>query len=160
MACMQNVLETWTSFYANHAIIRAVILFFHIGGLVIAGGYAIDTDRAVLRISQRRMGERTGQLDVLHGTHRIVISGLAAVIASGLLMLGADTDTLLHSRLFWFKMALIVALSVNGLLLRRAGRQAQSGVSTAWRTLAITAVISVALWMLTTLAGAALPNIS
>ena len=157
---MPNVVETWTSFYANHAMIRTVILFFHIGGLVIAGGSAIYTDRAVLRVSQRPLAERTGQLGLLHGTHRIVISGLAAVTASGLLMLAADTDTLLHSRLFWFKMALVVALSVNGLVLTRAGRRAQSGVSAAWRTLAIAAMISVALWMLTTLAGAALPNIS
>jgi energy-converting hydrogenase Eha subunit G len=157
---MTNVLETWTSFYANHAIVRTVILFFHIGGLVIAGGSAIYTARAVLRVSRRPTAERTRQLEALHGTHRTVIFGFAVVIASGLLMLAADTDTLLHSRLFWFKMALVVALSLNGLLLTWAGRQAQSGAPAAWRTLSITSMISLALWMLTTLAGAALPNIS
>jgi hypothetical protein len=157
---MSNVLETWTSFYANHAAARTLILFLHVGGLVIAGGCAISADRAILRASRRPVVEQIRELDTLHSTHLTVLSGLAAVIASGLLLLAADTDTLLHSKLFWFKMALVGGLMLNGLLLRRAGRQAQSGISAAWRTLAITSVISLGLWMLITLAGAALPNIS
>ena|ERR1051326_8106430 len=160
MACMPNALETWTSFYSNHAAVRTVILFLHMGGLVIAGGFAISTDLVILRVSRYPVVERAERLDPLHDTHRIVIFGLAAVITSGLLLLAADTDTLLHSKVFWFKMALVAGVSLNGLLLMRAGRQAQSGISAAWRMLAITSMISMALWMLTTLAGAALPNIS
>ena len=157
---ISNILQTWTSFYANHAIVRTFIVFFHIGGLVIAGGCAISADRTILRACRRPVTERDGQLEMLPGTHRIVIFGLTAVIASGILLLAADTDTMLHSALFWLKMGLVVILMLNGLLLMRAGRQAESGVPAAWKTLAITSTISVALWMLTTLAGAALPNIS
>jgi uncharacterized membrane protein len=157
---MPNVLETWTSFYSNHPAVRTVILFLHMGGLVNAGGFAISTDLVILRVSRHPVAERARQLGALHGTHRVVIFGLVAVIASGLLMLAADTDALLHSKLFWFKMALVVVVSLNGLLLMRAGRQAQSGVFAAWRILTITSMISIALWMLTTLAGAALPNMS
>jgi hypothetical protein len=157
---MANILATWTSFYANHAVVRTLVVFFHIGGLVIAGGCAISTDRAILRVSRRPIAERTGQLIALHGTHLTVMFGLVVVIGSGLLLLGADTDTMLHSTLFWSKMALVVALLLNGFLLTRAGYQAQSRISAGWRTLQITSVISVALCMLITLAGAALPNVS
>jgi hypothetical protein len=76
------------------------------------------------------------------------------------MLFAADTDALLHSVLFWSKMALIVLLMVNGLLLVQAARKAQSDVAEAWKMLTTTSTISVALWMLTTLAGAALPNIS
>jgi hypothetical protein len=48
---------------------------------------------------------------------------------------------------------------LNGFLLVRAERRAESDIVGAWRTLTITSTISVALWMLTTLAGAGLPNI-
>jgi hypothetical protein len=157
---ISNILQTWTSFYANHAIVRTLIMFSHIGGLVIAGGGAISADRAILRACRRPVTDRDGELEALHGTHRSVIFGLAAVIASGFLLLAADTDTMLHSALFWLKMTLVVILMLNGLLLVRAGRQAKSGVPAAWKTLVVTSAISVALWMLTTLAGAALPNIS
>jgi hypothetical protein len=157
---MANILETWTSFYANHAVVRTLVVFFHIGGLVIAGGCAISTDLAIFRVSRCPMGDRTRDLRALHDAHRTVMFGLAVVIGSGLLLLGANTDTMLHSTLFWSKMALVVALLLNGFLLTRAGSQAQSGISSAWRPLQITSVISLALWMLTTLAGAALPNVS
>ena len=95
----------------------------------------------------------------MRGTHSIVLFSLAAVIVSGLLLFAADTSTFLHSTLFWLKMGMIAALMLNGLMLVRAERRAEANAAGAWRTLKITATVSVALWMLTTLAGAALPNI-
>jgi hypothetical protein len=56
-------------------------------------------------------------------------------------------------------MGLIVALMANGFLIIRAERQAESDLVGAWRNLTITSTVSVALWMLTTLAGAGLLNI-
>src|SRR5215471_11993518 len=153
-----NLLQTWTSFYANHAIVRTLIAFFHIGGLVLAGGCAISADRAVLRAMGRTIEERTAGLDSLHNTHRIVVFGLAFITASGLLLLAADTDTMLHSTLFWLKMGLILLLLSNGFLLLRAERHAGSDPLGAWKTLKMSSMISIALWMLVTLAGAALPN--
>src|SRR5215468_7925351 len=105
---ISNILQTWTSFYANHAMVRTLVVFSHIGGLVIAGGCAISADRAILRACRRPVTERNAQLEGLHGTHRSVIFGLIAVIASGFLLLAADTETMLHSALFWLKMALVV----------------------------------------------------
>src|SRR5690242_720856 len=121
---VSSVLENWTSFYANHAAIRTLIGFFHIGGLVVGGGCAISADRMTLRAAHRGASERVSQLDALRGSHRIVLFSLAAVAVSGLLLFASDTDTFLHSVLFWIKMGLIAALLANGFLITYAERQA------------------------------------
>jgi hypothetical protein len=156
---ISNLLENWTSFYADHALARTLIGFFHVGGLVIGGGCAISADRLTLLAARRGAPERAAQLDALRGTHRIVLISLAAIVVSGLLLFAADTETFLHSVCFWLKMSLLGGLLVNGALLARAERRVQSDAVRGWRTLTITSSISMALWMLTTLAGAALPNI-
>jgi hypothetical protein len=156
---VSNVLDNWASFYSNHALMRTLIGFFHIGGLVLAGGLAISTDRQTLAAARRDPAERRFSLEALRTSHRIVLISLTAVMISGFALFAADAGMYLHSVLFWLKMGLIAALMANGFLLVRAARQAESGVSQAWRVLTITSVVSIALWMLTTLAGAALPNI-
>jgi hypothetical protein len=156
---VSSFLENWTSFYSNHAVIRTLIAFFHIGGLVIGGGCAIATDRLTLITARRSAAERSTQLESLRGTHRIVLISLVAVAASGLLLFAADSQTFLHSAFFWIKMGLIAALLANGFLLTRAERQAEVDTIRGWKALTITSTVSVILWMLTTLAGAALPNI-
>jgi hypothetical protein len=152
------MLESWASFYANHAVIRTLIGFLHIGGLVIGGGCAISADRMTLRAAKRGVASRAIQLDALRGTHRIVLISLAAVMVSGLFLFAADSDSFLHSTLFWIKMGLVAALMANGVLLIRAERAAETDAVRGWKWLTITSTVSVALWMLTTLAGAALPN--
>jgi uncharacterized membrane protein len=154
-----SFLENWTSFYSNHAAIRTLIGFVHIGGLVLGGGCAIAADRMTLRAAKRSAAERSYQLDALRNTHRIVLVSLAAVAVSGLLLFAADSETFLYSRFFWMKMGLVVALMANGYLLTRAERQAETDAMRGWKWLKVTSTVSVALWMLTTLAGAALPNI-
>jgi uncharacterized membrane protein len=155
---ISGFLENWTSFYSNHGVVRTVVGFLHIGGLVIGGGCAISADRMTLRAARRSAAERAVQLDALRSTHRIVLVSLGAVLVSGLFLFAADSDNFLHSILFWVKMGLVAALMVNGFLLTRAERQAEIDAVRAWKWLTITSTISVALWMLTTLAGAALPN--
>jgi hypothetical protein len=78
---------------------------------------------------------------------------------SGLLLFGADVDTFLHSRIFWLKMGLMATLVLNGVLLLHGQRRVQRGDANGWTRLHRTAVASLVLWFLTTLAGAALPNI-
>lgn len=154
-----SFLETWTSFFSNHAAVRTLIGFFHIGGLVIGGGCAISADRLTLRAARRSVAERASQLETLRGSHRIVVFSLAAVTLSGLLLLAADMENFLHSVFFWMKMGLVFALLVNGFVLTRAERRAETDAVRGWRWLTVTSTVSVVLWMLTTLAGAALPNI-
>ena len=157
---LTNALETWAATYSNHATLRTLIEFLHVGGLVIAGGIAISTDRAILRSRRATDFERTLQLRSVHQTHGIVIASLVAVIISGLFLFAADTGTYLHSVVFWSKMACFLLLLTNGLILRRAGQSAERGESKAWGRLIATATVSITLWLLTTLLGSALPNIS
>jgi hypothetical protein len=151
---ISNFLEVWTSFYSNHAAVRTLLGFLHIGGLVVGGGCAISADRLVLLARKRGPAEQANQLENLRGTHRIVLISLVVVSVSGLLLFAANSDALLSSVLFWAKMGLIVILMANGALIVRAERRAH------WKLLTITSTVSVVLWMLTTLAGAALPNVS
>jgi hypothetical protein len=90
-------------------------------------------------------------------THILVVSGLAAVTVSGILLMLADLDAYLQSTAFWVKMALIVALTLNGLVLVRADRLVARGPRGA-STLRAASIISLVLWFATTLAGAVLPN--
>jgi len=156
---VKNILETWTSFFANHATVRTLLGFLYVGGILAGGGCAIFADRITLRTARLDRAARQQQLHILEGTHRIVLSGLAAVVVSGLLLFAADTDTYLYSKFFWIKMGLFVLLMANGALLVGAERKVERGDERAWRRLTFTSGASVLLWFLTTLIGAALPNI-
>jgi len=139
-------------------VLRTAIEFAHIAGLVVGGGAAIVADRGVLAALKRGDVERHSLPNSVRNTHAVVLAGLVAVMASGVLLLGADIDTYLVSRLFWTKMALIVLLMINGLVLTRAERRASAGDEVSWGTLRWTAISSLALWFLTTLTGTGLLN--
>ena len=153
------MIESWVSLYANHAALRTGVSFLHIAGLVGGGGCAITADLATITAVRDAAPARATQLHLLARTHRIVVFGLLALVVSGLLLFGADVQTFLYSRIFWLKMGLMLLLLTNGLLLLRGERRVQHGDPHAWVRLHHTAVASLVLWFLTTLAGAALPNI-
>ncbi|MGH9143479.1 MAG: hypothetical protein ACRD2I_20265 [Vicinamibacterales bacterium] len=156
---LNQLLESWTSLYANHAALRTSIEFIHIGGLVAGGGCAITADLATITATREGATARVTHLILLKRTHRIIVLGLVALSISGMLLLMADVATYLHSRVFWVKMTLMALLLINGSLLLRGERQVQRGDAGAWARLHLTATASLVLWLLTTLAGAALPNI-
>jgi hypothetical protein len=156
---LSQLIESWVSLYANHAALRTGIEFVHIGGLVAGGGCAIAADLATITAVREGPSAQTTQLHLLKRTHRIVVVGLVALVMSGLLLFGADVQTFLYSRIFWLKMGLMLLLVINGSLVLRSERQVKRGEAHAWARLHNTAVASVVLWFLTTLAGAALPNI-
>jgi len=150
--------DAWMSLYANHAALRTGLAFLHVGGLVAGGGCAIAADRMILRATGDDVAERRIQLGFLYGTHLIVVIGLSAVLASGVLLFAADVETFLYSRLFWVKMGLVALLLVNGAAMLRVERRLGDAPG-AWSRLAFFSRASLTLWFLTTLAGAALPNI-
>jgi len=153
-----HLIETWASVYANSSTIRTLLGFAHVAGLIVGGGSAIAADRGVLRAVRRAPSELSVHLTAIRSAHSIVIASLAVVMASGLLLAAADTETFLHSTLFWLKMGLVGLLIVNGGVMRLAERAA-SGTRPRWTPLAIASGASLTLWLLTTLAGAALPNV-
>jgi hypothetical protein len=152
-------MTSWGSLYANHAALRTLVEFIHVGALIVGGGLAVMTDRALLQSQAGDAAARRHLLGTLHGTHRLVIVSIVLILVSGGLLFASDFQTFVTSRFFWAKMGLVVLLLVNGLVLRRAEQRALAGHHAAWVTLRATSVASVALWLLTTLAGVALPNI-
>ena len=153
-----STLQWWVSLYANHAILRTAVAFVHIGGLVGGGGCAIAADCATLVLAPDGAASRTAHAQSIRRTHVMVIAGLVLLFVSGLLLLGADLETYLGSRVFWLKMALIAALLINGVVLTRLERRALAD-RPGWDRLRRASMVSIALWLLTTLLGAALPNI-
>ena len=154
------LVDNWTSFYTDHAMLRSAIAFIHVGGLMLGGGCAITADLATIEAVREGPIGRSTQLHVLRRTHTIVVTGLVALVVSGLLLFAADAQTFLHSKLFWAKMALMATLIFNGLFMLLGERAVQrGGTARAWRNLHNLALASLVLWFLTTLAGAALPNV-
>jgi len=153
LIALRNVATDWGSYYSNHAVVRTLVAFTHIGGLVAGGGAAMVADRGILSALRRGASERTFLLTSIRNTHAVVRAGLIAVIVSGVLLFAADVDTYLVSRLFWTKMALVGLLMLNGAALTAAERRVS------WGTLRWTAIASLILWSLTTLTGTGLLNI-
>lgn len=162
-AALSHIVGSWSAVYSGSPVLRTLVAFVHIAGLVGGGGAAVAADRATLKATRRGRLVSREQLDAIRNTHRIVIAGLTAVIISGVLFFAADVPTYAPSKLFWIKMAMVAALMINGALLVRASRAAsgqdKGSAERTRRRLRWTAGMSLALWFLTTLAGAGLPNI-
>jgi hypothetical protein len=156
---LTGVVTQWASLFANHAALRTVVVFAHVGALVGAGGCAIAADRAMLLSLRKSEAERHAQVAAIAGTHRIVVAGLSLIVVSGLLLFASDLETFLYSRVFWIKMSLVVLLLVNGAVLTSAERRASRGAGDAWGRLRVTAIASLALWFLIAFAGVALTNV-
>lgn len=155
---IRELAETWASLYSNSVAIRSAVSFAHVGGLITGGGAAISADVAMLAALRRGPAAVYDEIGRLHASHRLVIGSLMVVVASGLLLLFKDLDALLASRPFWIKMALFVALLINGVLLLRAESRVDAADTRAHGTLRFVAVTSVVLWLATTLAGTVVPN--
>ncbi|HZS62501.1 MAG TPA: DUF6644 family protein [Gemmatimonadaceae bacterium] len=151
--------EAWASVYANHAVLRTIVVFVHVGGLMAGGGIAIATDRCVLNTVLHDEWSGKTLLDAVGASHRIVVVAITLIVVSGVCMLAADVGTYLYSRVFWLKMGFFALLLGNGVLLTRAERRALAGDASAFSALRRTAVASTTLWVLTALAGVALLNI-
>ena len=156
---MTELLIFWGSLYSNHAAIRTLIAFCHVGALIVGGGAAMVADWSLLKGSDDDDWSRRTLLEGLEGTHRFVLASLMIIGVSGVLLFASDYETFIYSRFFWIKMGLVAALIINGALLWRAEERAMRGFDTAWRTLRATSVASITLWLLTTLGGVVLPNI-
>ena len=159
MMSLRELVDTWASIYANSATLRSAISFVHVGGLVGGGGCAVAADRATLRAFRRAPeGSVADEVHHLHSVHNVVLAGLAAVIVSGVLLMLADLDAYLTATVFWIKMALMVALFVNGSILVRSALRAEAGDARARTALWRASIASIILWFATTLAGTVLPN--
>lgn len=156
--------SSWGQLYSNSKGLEIFVTFLHVGGLLLAGGLALATDRATLRAIRQAVHDRVQHLDALSSVHQTVLIGLVITFISGVLLFLSDVKTFWGSWVFWLKMALIVALLVNGWIMTRAERSLRAtGMSEdnrAWTHLHNTAGVSLVLWYAITLAGVALVNVS
>jgi hypothetical protein len=158
---LTKLLEPWASYYSDSKAVNTLVTFVHLGALLVGGGAAIAADRDTLRAGSWGDTERGHHLGELRQLHRVVITALIVVVLSGLLMFTGDIETYWGSKVYWTKMLFFVALLVNGAIMRgveqRLAVDSRTG-SPAWARLRTTAKTSIALWLLTLLAGVALMN--
>lgn len=156
--------QPWGDLYSNSKVLETLVTFLHVGGLLLGGGLALASDRSTLRAIRQAVHDRAQHLAALGSVHRIVLTGLTITFLSGILLFLTDVKTFWSSWIFWLKMALILALLINGWIMTRAEDSLRStGMredDRAWRHLHNTALLSLVLWYTITLAGVALVNVS
>jgi hypothetical protein len=150
-AALSDAVAWWAAAYGDHRLLSVSIRFLHIAGLVIGGGTAIITDRAILRGARGDAGQRAAAMESLHRSHRTVVPALVLVVASGVLLSTADLSTFFASPIYWVKLALVGVLLVNGAGLVAAERLAVG--RNEWRRLAFGSAASLTLWIVLLFVG-------
>jgi hypothetical protein len=162
-SALVDLLKPWSDFYGHSKLAETIVVFVHVGGLLLGGGIAVANDRATLRVLARPAEDRAPQRHELSATHRWVLTGIGLIVLSGIALVTSDIETFWGSPIYWTKMALVVALLVNGLLITRAEAALEhddTDAAPGWRSLRRTARASLGLWFSITALGIALVNFS
>jgi len=159
-SALARLVEPWNSLYSDSKAVSSAVLFLHLVPLLLAGGAALTADRATIRASRGSVEERTRQLRELGRVHAVVLGGLALSFVSGVLLFLADVDAFLGSPVFWVKLGFIGLLLLNGFMMTRTEKALGSGgnETALWGRLRTISVLSLILWITTTLVGVVLTN--
>jgi hypothetical protein len=159
-SALARLAEPWNNLYSDSKAVASAVLFFHLVPLLVAGGAAVTMDRSALRAARGSTDDRARHLTELARTHPLVLGGLALSLTSGVLLFLSDVDEFLASPVFWVKLVLIALLLLNGFMMTRAekalGATREDGPL--WARLRTISVLSMILWIATTLAGVVLTN--
>jgi uncharacterized membrane protein len=155
---LARLAEPWNGLYSDSKVVSATVVFLHLVPLLVAGGAALSADRATIRASRGSAEDRARQLVDLGRIHSVVLGGLALSFVSGVLLFLADVDEFLGSPYFWIKLGLIGLLLANGLFMTRTEQALNAGgdEGTLWGRLRMISMLSLTLWLATTLAGVVL----
>lgn len=157
---LASTLRPWSDLYNGNSLVSDGVTFVHLSGMLVAGGFAVASDRTVLRSGRAPVSDRAFVLRELRDVHRPVLWGLGLVLVSGVAMMLSDVKTFLPSWVFWTKMGLIALLLLNGLVILRAEHQlaADPLERSQWRRLRNASMRSGGLWVLTLLFGVLLTS--
>jgi len=150
-AIVQRLADWWSAIYGNHTAVSVSVIFLHLAGLLVATSGALAADRRILGAVSTEDRERV--LADLPATHRVVLGGLAAVVASGVLLTLSDLEFMLHEPVYYVKLTVVALLLANGWALRRFERGAAIGRPAGWARLRLTARLSGVFWFATVLVG-------
>ncbi len=149
----------WQAFYSDSTLAEIVVTSVHVVAMLVGGGIAVAADRLTLRATSREPAERDAMLDELQQTHRPVTIGLAALFVSGVALAASDVETFSASPAFLVKLALVVLLAVNGLVMLRTEAQLRRDpTEPRWARLRLVSWLSLALWIGTAVVGVVLVN--
>jgi len=159
-SALARLAEPWNNLYSDSKAVASAVLFFHLVPLLVAGGAALTLDRSTFRAARGSADDRSRHLGELARTHPIVLGGLALSFASGVLLFLSDVDEFLATPVFWVKLVLVGLLLLNGFMMTRTERAlgAVRDDATLWGRLRTISVLSLTLWIATTLAGVLLTN--
>jgi hypothetical protein len=155
---LENLFAPWQQLYSDSSVLSIAITALHLIGMLIGGGLAIAADRATLRITEEKPGERERHLGELNAIHRPVLLALSLLFLTGVLMIASDVTTFLASPILWLKLGLVALLVINGVVLERTEtslRRADSP-NDLWGRLRLAAICSIALWIATLVVGTTL----
>ncbi len=151
--------EPWATMYGDSTVLSVALTFAHLGAMMVGGGLAIAADRTVLRAGMVAGADaRRALADAVGDVHRPVVVALIVSLVSGLLQLAADIEALAVNRVMWVKVGLLLALTINGLMMLRDERalRAHPDVSSWLSALRVRAITSLVLWLAIVLAGVGL----
>lgn len=152
---IEDLFAPWQQLYGDSALVSTTVTALHLIGMLVGGGLAIAADRATLRITEEKPGERERHLGELNAIHRPVLLALLLLFITGVLMIASDVSTFLTSPWLWVKIGLVALLVFNGVVLERtetAARRADSP-NDLWGRLRVAAICSIALWVATLVVG-------
>jgi hypothetical protein len=157
---LARLANPWASLYGDSPALQTTIIFLHIAGIFLGGGFAIATDRETfLTMRAARLSGQIRHLAHLHTIHRPVLLGLVLALSSGFLLFAADVETFARSPVFWVKMLLLALLLGNGALLARTETALRGGEPDSpalWARLRYVSIASIVLWLGLILAGTVL----
>lgn len=158
-----QLLKPWNEFYSHSKAAETVVQSLHIGGVVLAGGLAIASDRSTLRALLMPAPDRAFPMRELAAVHQWVLAGLTIVVISGLGLLTADIETFFGSWLYWTKMTLVVLLLLNGWFIVRTESDLRANPAEGapgWSRLKARSITSICLWFLILILGVSLVNLT
>ena len=147
---LSSLAAPWHRLFGRSAPLEMAVIGTHVLSMLVAGGLAIAHDRATLRAGRWTSAIREHHMGELQAVHRTIVAALAICVASGVALFAADVTAYAGSVPFWTKMALIVALLANALVMTSTEGSlrvnAGGAAAIAWSRLRATSIASIALW--------------